>query len=99
MAATSPYNPGMPHDPASLEERARELARKLELLASLEEKLAAWQTQLGPQDLPDGKRRALNALARESIATLQSMIERVSGEIPVEPQRYHSLDALDKRSA
>lgn len=80
----------MPHDPAWLQQQAKELARKRELLASLEDKLAAWQARLNPEDIPPEKQRALDALARESISTLQSMIERVSAEMPVEPQRNGS---------
>lgn len=71
----------MPHDAAWLEERARELAHKRELLAALEEKLAAWQSRTDLQDLPADKRRALDALAQESVSTLQSMIERLSSEL------------------
>lgn len=71
----------MPHDAAWLEARARELAHKRELLAALEEKLAAWQSRIELQDLPAEKRRALDALAQESVATLQSMIERLNSEL------------------
>lgn len=76
----------MAHDAAWLNEQSRKLAQKRDLLASLEEKLAAWQLQLAPDDIPPEKRRALDALARESITTLQSMIERVASELPPQPE-------------
>jgi hypothetical protein len=77
----------MPDDAARLAEQARALARKREMLAALEDKLAAWQAEISPDAIPAEKRSALEALARESIATLQSMIERVAAELPPDPQR------------
>jgi hypothetical protein len=83
----------MSHDAAWLEEQARQLAQKRELLAALEDKLAAWQAEVSPEQIPEEKRGALAALARESISTLQSMIERVAAELPVSPQRNGSTAA------
>jgi hypothetical protein len=75
----------MPLDEQWLAEQQREIARKRELLASLEDKLAGWQQQGGLADLPAEKRAALEALARESVDMLQTMIARVEEDLAQHP--------------
>jgi hypothetical protein len=76
----------MPLDEQWLAEQQREIARKRDLLATLEERLAGWQAQGSLADLSPEKRLALENLARESVDLLQTMIARVEQELQENPQ-------------
>ena len=76
----------MPLDEQWLAEQQREIARKRDLLATLEDRLAGWQVQGSLADLPPEKRVALEALARESVDMLQTMIARVEQELEAKPR-------------
>lgn len=81
----------MPLDEQWLAQQQREIARKRELLATLEDKLSAWQGEASLEDLPAEKRAALENLARESVDLLETMIARVEQELADNP---HALQRV-----
>jgi len=81
----------MPLDEQWLAQQQREIARKRELLATLEDKLSAWQGEASLDDLPPEKRAALEKLARESVELLETMIARVESDLLENPDSPPAL--------
>jgi hypothetical protein len=71
----------MPADAGWVRQKLEEIASKRAVLSALKDSLDAWERDVDWGELPEGKRLALLKLARESSATLRTLISRVNGQI------------------
>lgn len=67
-----------------VEERIRKIEQKREILKSLEEALAKWESEIDWENISDTRRAALDLLASESVDTLNTMIANLNKQIKSE---------------
>jgi hypothetical protein len=78
----------MPAEAEWVQRKLKEIAEKRAILAALKDSLDAWERDVDWGELSAARREALTRLARESAATLRTLISRVNGQISL------SLNAL-----
>ena len=64
-----------------VEEELQRIERKREMLAMLENCLGDWEREIKDVDLPPEKLQSFKRLTESSIATLESLINRLNVEI------------------
>ena len=64
-----------------VEEELQRIERKREMLAMLENCLGDWEREIKSVDLPPEKLQSFRKLTDTSIATLESLINRLNAEI------------------
>jgi uncharacterized membrane protein len=69
---------------AWVEERLKKIEQKREILKSLEEALAKWESDVDWENISAARRAALDLLASESVDTLNTMIANLSKQIKSE---------------